>query len=173
MVRNTRILYSYLFAMALVFAACKDEESLTVEQALVGTWTISQANIEMSVGALSLSDYLVNELDFTPAEASALVSSIETELLTELSGSITFNSDDTYTSNIGGNPDSGTWDYSAFYEVILLDPGTSDAFELSILSIAKSNLVINLLQLLKRDLDDDGSTPDTSILVTATIQLTK
>ena len=158
----------------LLIAGCSDDgDELTPEQKLVGTWTFTDNEIDTFVGTQSLTDFIIDLLDLTPLEAAAVVAIYENELSSALVGTITFNSDKTYSSTIGGDPDTGTWELSANGSTLTLDKGTSDEIVLTVNSLSSTNLNITYEQTLTEDLDDEPGTPETSVLARATIELTK
>jgi hypothetical protein len=160
--------------MVLVIAGCDDDDDeLTPEQKLVGTWTITQAEVDMFVGTQSLTDFLVDVLDFTPVEAAAFVALFEDDLSTDLVGSITFNANNSYTANLGGDPGTGVWEISANGSTLTLDKGTADEVVLTVTSLTTTTLNVTLEQELTEDLDDEPSTPETSVLARATVEFTK
>ena len=172
-------LQQLLMIVLVVFAfACGDDDEgsdpppPTTEDMLVGTWTTSSINIELTVGEKSLADYLVEDLGWSEADANFYSQLFEAELESAVDGTLTFNDDGTYDSNFDDSPDEGTWSLSADDTTITLDAGTSDEVDITIVSITDTTLVVTLGDSEFDDLDDDPETPDEEITIVAEITLT-
>lgn len=161
--------------LVLFFAACSsdnDGDKMITADNLVGTWTTSSINVDASVGDQSLTDYLVNEIGLSPAEAAAQYGLFVAALQSEVTGSLTLNADNTYESSFGGSSDSGTWSLSSDEKTLTLNEG-SDVIEVTINSLSGNTLNATLGDVISEDLDNDAGTPDVDITVEATLTLTK
>ncbi|HMB63694.1 MAG TPA: lipocalin family protein [Eudoraea sp.] len=155
--------------------SCSDDDT-TAEKStmdlLVGTWTTSSVDIDATVEGQSLTDYLVNEVGLSENEAADQYALFEAALVSEVTGSLTLNADNTYESSFAGNSDSGTWSLSSDENTLTLLEGT-DAIVVTINSLTANTLSGSLGDDIMQDLDDDPGTPDETITVVATIILTK
>lgn len=165
----------YLMAVLFLFvAACSndDDSGAATSELLIGTWTTSAVDIDATVGSQTLVDYLVDEVGLTPAEAASQQALFLDSLEPEVSGSLTFNAYNTYTSSFGGGSDSGTWSLSGDGETLTLFEGTDDIV-VDVQSISPTNFVASLGDSFFVDIDDDPATPDVEVNVVATITMTK
>lgn len=168
-------LAGYLMAILLLFvAACSDDDDsgAGTSELLIGTWTSSALDIEATVGSQTLVDYLVDEVGLTPAEAASQQDLFFDSLEPEVTGSLTFIADNTYTSSFGGGSDSGTWSLSGDGDTLTLFEG-SDEIVVNILSISSTTFVASLGDSIFVDIDDDPGTADVEVNVVATITMTK
>ena len=169
----------YLFAFTLIglstFSACNndDEKENAANAALVGTWEESATTLEYTINDQSLLDYLVDELEMSEEEAEAyatLLEDIYGELLmSELT--VTFNSNNTYSSTVDGETGTGTYTLSADKKTITLDAGTQDESLMSVKSLTATQMVVAQELGFQDDLNEDGT--DEDILVSVEMTLNK
>lgn len=154
-------------------AGCdKSDDELSTAELLVGTWTTSAINVDAKVGSKSLVDYLIDDVGLSPEEAAAKYALFEAGLESELTGSLTLHSDQTYESAFGSGSDSGTWSLSADEKTLTLYEG-SDTIVITVNSVSGSTLNVTLGNDISQDLDDDMATPDETITAVADLTLTK
>lgn len=155
--------------------SCSDDDTAAAKSTmdlLIGTWTTSSVDIDATVEGQSLTDYLVNEVGLSESEAADQYALFEAALVSEVTGSLTLNADDTYESSFAGGSDSGTWSLSSDENTLTLLEGT-DVIVVTINDITANTLSGSLGDDIMQDLDDDPGTPDETITVVATIILTK
>ena len=161
----------------IVFTGCKDDDgnggTPTPADNLIGTWTVTNADITAMVGNQSLTDFFINVGGLDPASAALAYTLFETFFLAELNGSITFKNDNTYLSNFGGSPDDGTWSLSSDGKTLTLDAGTVDEIVIDVISLTSNSANMVISQSILEDLDDDPLTPDVPIDVEANMTLSK
>ncbi len=148
-----------------------DNESGTADL-LVGTWNTSDVDIDATVDNQSFIDYLVDEFDFTQEQAEFYYDLFISELESEITGTLKFNSDNTYESNFDDEIDNGTWSLSSDEKTLTLNDG-SENIVLTINSISSNTLNVTITDDFTEDLDDDPGTPDEIIEIEADITLTK
>lgn len=158
----------------VIFASSCDngDDQPTTAELLIGTWTTSTIVIDATVGTQSVTDYLINEVGLSPADAAAQYALFEAALQSEVTGSLTLNTDNTYASSFGGGSDSGTWSLSSDEKPLTLYEG-ADVIVITINSVSSSTLNATLGDDIAQDLDADTGTPDEIVTVEATITLTK
>jgi hypothetical protein len=170
---NVRLIY-ILGILFLFIAGCDDEEKVEkVGAELIGTWTVTNAEIDAMVGDQSLTDYFVNVGGLSPENAAIAYSLFELFFLAELNGTIEFRENNTYISNFGNDPDEGTWSLISDGNGLILDAGTDDEIIISITSLSSTTANLLFSQEIEEDLDDDPSTPEVPIDVDAYLELTK
>lgn len=149
-----------------------DDSNLTTKELLIGTWSVDNFDLNIKVGAQSLIDYLVEVEGISPSEASAQVEIFESFIEAEVTGTITFKSDNTYVSNFGDGSTSGTWSLSPDEKTLTLTEG-ADTTVLKINSITANTLRVAIAESSLEDLDEDPETPDVLISIEILITLTK
>lgn len=149
---------------SLILYSCKKDSN---KEDLVGAWTFDNATFSTMVGSQTFTDYLVSALGYTLAEAQAFETLFNEQTKQFFTGTFTIKSDNTYTSNMGGTPDSGTWTLSADRTKLTIDSDTDDPYTVDVIEITKSKLHFQTVGTISEDLNDDG----TNELITSTIDL--
>lgn len=178
--KTLRTLFLRLFIITLFvgLGACnKDDDgdgssNLTTSELLIGTWSVTDFDLDIQIGSQSLLDYLIEVEGLTPEEAAAQNAIFEAFLASEVTGTLTLNSDNTYVSDFGDGPTTGTWSLSADEKTLTLVEG-ADTIVITIVSITKTTLKATISETSAEDLDDDPLTPDVIVSVDATLTLTK
>ncbi|MBN1118026.1 MAG: DUF4923 family protein [Bacteroidales bacterium] len=129
------------------------------ESNLVGKWSITSSEMDISVGDLSLVDYIAESMDTTEAVAAAYAELFSQLLKSQMSGTFEFKSDGTYTANYGGGTDSGTWELNNDGNVITTDKGTDDETEMEVVKLTKDELIVRFTTSQEMDVNEDGN-PD-------------
>ena len=150
-----------------------DDGNLTTRELLIGTWSVSDFDLNIRVGNRTLIDYLVEVEGFSPDDAAAQVEFLEAILATELTGTITFRSDNTYVSNFGEGSTSGTWSLSGDEKTLTLTEEGTDNIVMAIISITSTTFRATISESSAEDLDDDPLTPDVIISLEILLTLTK
>jgi hypothetical protein len=166
--------FQFLIVILVVgVAACDDDgDELSTAELLIGTWTTSQIAIETTVGTQSLTDYLIDVVGLSPADAAIQSGLFESALTSEVTGTLTLNSDNTYESSFGGGSDSGTWSLSTDEKTLTLFEGL-DIILITINSISGNTLNATLGDDIPYDIDDNSGTPDVIVTAEANLTLTK
>ncbi len=169
----------WLLCLFITFglSSCNDDDDsadggAATAELLVGTWTVTDNEIRTFVGSQTLVEYLVDVEGLTQLEAEALVDFFESSLEPDLTGSLTLNADNTYSSDFVGGSDSGTWSLSADGTTLTLIEG-EDTIVITINSITSSTWNATLSDTFLVDVDSDPGTPDVSVRVEADVILTK
>jgi hypothetical protein len=174
MKKSTIALCRFLIVILVIgVAACKkDGDELSTAELLIGTWTTSEISIESHVGSQTVIDYLINVVGLSPTVAATQNGLFESALASEVTGSLTLNSDNTYASSFGGGSDSGTWSLSSDDRTLTLFEG-ADLIIITINSISGTQLKVTLGDNILQDLDSNPGTPDVLVTVEAELTLTK
>lgn len=146
--------------------------NLTTRELLIGTWSVTDFDLNIMIGSQTLIDYLIEVEGLTPEEAAAQNAIFEAFLESEVTGTLTLKSDYTYVSNFGDGSTSGTWSLSADEKILTLVEG-SDTIVLTINSISTTTLKLTISEDSLEDLDEDPATPDVIISIEANLTLTK
>lgn len=159
-----------------------DGEEAGEEAQFVGTWSVSDVDIEAMVGDQTLADFIIAAgLVESQAEAEVLITLLFTgPLEQELDGgTITLNADNTYTATFDdGDPSTddsevGLWSYDPDTMILTIDadePGIED-IEIKVVSISGNTMVVEQSETEEVDINEDGT--DEQIEVTITMTLTK
>lgn len=179
MKKFSNILYGlFVVAFLVGLTGCnKDDDgdgssNLTTRELLIGTWTVTDFDLEILIGSQSLLDYLIEVEGLSPEEAAAQNAIFEAFLVSEVTGSLTLKSDNTYVSNFGEGSTTGTWSLSADEKTLTLVEG-EDTIVITINSITATTLKATISETSQEDLDEDPETPDVIISIEALLTLTK
>ncbi|HLP73517.1 MAG TPA: lipocalin family protein [Bacteroidales bacterium] len=165
---NIRSLFLVLVAGTMLTACQKDKDNTTND--LVGVWTAGTITADTQVGGKPLIQYFT-DLGYSAADAQLYSNLFTTTIQQAFSGQITFKSDNTYTTNFGGQNDSGTWTLSPDGKQLTIDSSTDNPFVLNIESLTKNQLVVNWNETDNADINGDN-TPE-NITVKLRMTLTK
>jgi len=86
-------------------------------------------------------------------------------------GTITLKADNTYTSTMGGDPDTGTWSLSADGKKFTIDSDYDDPVTLDIIEQTANSLKLQMTQTETDDLNGDSI--DETVNIVVTINFTK
>jgi ABC-type proline/glycine betaine transport system substrate-binding protein len=161
---NIRIICLVLIA-GLAVASCKKDSSSTVTLA-GAAWTAGTPTFTAMVGTKTLTQYYTDVMLLTPAQAAQYTALVNVGLAQSFTGTITFKSDNTYTSNLGGTPDSGTWSLSADAKKLTITSGTSAPEIADVTVLTSTKLTVSLTDTINEDLNSDGIEEIISINVT-------
>ena len=154
-----------LFAGLFITSCSKDSDPAAD---LVGTWTFSNATFDAKVGTKTLTQYLMDDLGLTQAQAQQMMVLFTAQMQQAFTGTIEMKSDNTYTATIGGESDSGTWSLSADNTKLTIDSDTDSPVIFDILELTSHKVVLKGTESVEEDLNDD-SVPET---ITVTIEMT-
>lgn len=143
-----------------------------VAELLIGTWVTAGIVFDASVGLQSVTEYLINVVGLSPADAAARNAIFEAAQELELTVTLILNADNTYESYFAGGSDGGTWSLSADETTLTLLEGGSEIV-VTINAISETTLVGTMAGIIPYDLDGDPGTPDVEVSAVATLTLTK
>ena len=103
--------FALIILTGLILSSCSKKDSTPTEN-IIGTWTAGTYTFNAKVGDLTLTQYFITAMDLTEAEAAQYTALFNLMFQQQFSGTIQIKSDGTYTSDIGGTTDSGTWSLS-------------------------------------------------------------
>ncbi|HEX2920929.1 MAG TPA: DUF4923 family protein [Bacteroidales bacterium] len=157
-----RNLIIILLAGALITSCKKDEDK---EDDLIGTWNTTTATFDATIDDKPVLQYFV-DMGLSEADAQTAVGVFNTSLQSSFTGTITFRSDNTYTSNLGGQSDNGTWNLNAGRDKLTIDSATDDPFTLDVQTLTNSKMVLSWTEIGQEDLNDDNVPENISVDVT-------
>jgi hypothetical protein len=149
----------------IILSACTKDEAAKVD--LVGTWTAGTPTITIMIGTKTLMQYFTDVLGLSPTEAAQYNNLFTTGIQEGFTGTIQFKSDNTFTTNMGGEPDSGTWSLSDDGNKLTVDPATDVPMTFDIIELTANKLRFKMVESSSDDLNGD-EIPET---MTITIEL--
>jgi hypothetical protein len=161
---NIRIICFILIA-GLAITSCKKDSSSTVT--LTGaSWTAGTPTFTAMVGTKTLTQYYTDVMGLTAVQAAQYTAIVNLALMQSFTGTITFKSDNTYTANLGGTPDSGTWSLSADAKKLTIDSNTEAPQTLDVTVLTSNKLTVSLTDITSEDLNSDGINETMTVSVT-------
>ena len=169
---KTFALLSILIAF-VTYTGCNnnDENGNDVAQKFIGTWTVTNVDIQTDIGGQSVKDFLMN-LGVDETTATATETLLESMIGLNFTGTLTIKEDHTYETTFGGG-DDGTWSVNSAGDKITIDGGTVDEMIIDVVSITEHMLVASTGTTESYDLDNDPLTPDVDINITVEMTFTK
>lgn len=167
---NTKIIYAILIVSLAVASCSKDSDSNTVTLE-GGTWTAGTPTFTAMVGNKTLNQYFMDVMGLTTAQAAQYTAVANLALIQSFTGTIQFKSDNTYTANLGGTPDSGTWSLSADGKKLTIVSGAEPPETADVIELTSNKLTIAIISSESEDLNGD-SVPET-LTVNVTIPFTR
>jgi hypothetical protein len=145
--------FSLVLVTGLMFTSCK-KDSDPVDD-IVGSWLWQGATFDIMIGNQTLTQYLVEEGGYTVTEAEQLAGIYEQGLEDDFSGTIQVRDDQTYTSNFGGESDSGTWSLSSDRKKLTIDSGTEGSFVFDVAELTSSAMKLQATDTYSDDFNGD------------------
>lgn len=152
-----------------VLTSCKKSSSATED--IVGTWTAGTTSLTIMVGTKTLTQYFVDTYGITAEAAQVYSAAVEQSTKQEFAGTIKVNSNNTYTSTLGGKTETGTWSLSSDKTKLTVTPSNDTPTTFDVVELTSSKLHINITETTTEDLNSDG-TPET-ITVQADVSFSK
>jgi hypothetical protein len=165
---NIKIICVVLIAVLAVASCKKSSNTVTIEG---GTWTAGTPTLTAMVGTRTLTQYYTDVVGLTADQAAQFSALLNVALLQSFTGTIQFKSDNTYTANLGGQPDNGTWILSADGKKLTIDSSTADPVSGDITELTANKLTVAIIETTSEDLNNDGI-PET-ITLSVTIPFTR
>lgn len=93
-------------------------------------------------------------------QAAQYTAIVNATVLQSFTGTIQFKSDNTYTTNLGGTTDTGTWSLSSDAKKLTIDSNTDSPEVYDVTVLTSNKLTLKLTGTESEDLNSDG-TPET------------
>lgn len=151
--------------ISMAVTSCKKDSSTAVTLA-GGTWTAGTPTFTAMVGTKTLTQYYTDVVGLTAAQALQYSTIANLAIMQSFTGTIQFKSDNTYTANLGGIPDSGTWSLSADGKKLTIDSASAAPETADIIELSSSKLTVALSDTLSEDLNSDGTSEVITVNVT-------
>lgn len=163
---NTRN-YFLVLVTGIVLSSCSKDDVSTADN-LAGTWTVGTSSHTIMVGDKTLMQYYTGVMGMTTAQAQVFIDVYNLILQESFTGTIQLNSDNTYTSTLGGSADSGTWSLSSDNKKLTINSTADGPIIFDIISQTANSLELKAVDTVNDDLNGD-SIPE---LITITINVT-
>ncbi len=170
---KTLLLLGFLFTFISYTGCNDDDEGDNVATMLIGTWTITDAEIDSDIGGMSIKDFFINVGGLTEIEAEVFSSIFDAIMATTFTGTLQIKDDNTYVSNFGGEIEDGTWALNSDGDVLTIDGGTVDEMVINIISITSTTLVVTTDTEEFVDIDNEPLTPDVEVSLSMQLTLSK
>lgn len=157
----------------LLAPSCSKDEAADVASDLVGTWNITDVTVSITANDKDLIAYLVEDFGYDMVTANFLNDMFLDEMAGDISGTITFNKDNTYKVVTPDSEENGTWSVSDDGKKLTITETGYDPDVMTIVSLTSSTLIIGLpVETEMVDLDDvEGD--ETTLAVSMEMKLTK
>lgn len=165
---NQGILF-IVFASVMILSSCKKDSSSA--DAIVGTWTAGTPTYTAMVGTLTLHQYFTDVM-MLPADQTALAEAFFTASLDQnFTGTVQIKSDNTYSSNLGGTTDTGTWSLNSGRTMLTITPTSGDPMTFTVVELTSTKLHVQAVETITQDLNSDGT--DETIVISLDFSFTK
>lgn len=171
MKKNYLNLRNYILVLitGLILSSCSKDATLTDN--LTGTWTAGTSTFTAMVGDKTLTQYFTEVMLLTMNEAQLYTNLYNGLIQQSFTGTIQIKSDNTYTSTLGGEADTGTWSLTADGKKLTIVSSTDDPMTFDIIELTSSKLQLQLLESISEDFNGDD-TPEL-ININVVINFTK
>jgi hypothetical protein len=153
---NFRYLF-LVFITGIILSSCSKDDNT---DAIVGTWTAGTSTVSVMVGSQTLVQYALAEMGLTADEAAAFEALVDQSLKQLFTGTIQIKSDKTYTSNLGGTTDTGTWSLNSDRTELTINSTTDGPMTYEVIELTSSKLHLHAIETAPYDLNGDD-TPET------------
>ncbi len=143
-----------VISMSLVFTTACEKEDEGITASIVGSWTITETTMDMTIDGVSWIDYMVNELGWTAETAEIEWTEMQSE--TDMEGTVEFKDGGVFTSAFEDeDPESGSWTLD--HEKLTINVEGDDTMVFEVITLSESKLVIKLTEIDSDDMDQDGT----------------
>ncbi len=166
------LIWLFIFGTFLITGCNNDDEPVNNGAIdLVGEWTATNVSVSMTVDGTPLAQWLQEAMDLSDAEAQEYAD-LFAEEMSGMTGTITFNEDNTYTAHFGDDPEeSGTWEFINNNQTLILTEGDDDSpMELNVITLTETTLKVGIEEVESEDMNDDGTKEDLVINMELTFE---
>jgi hypothetical protein len=169
---KSALIFSLVLSIVIGNSCKKDEETNEAINNLLGTWTINNSDVNLSVDGVDLVTYMVDNFGYSQQEAETLVSYFKLAIGADSQGTINFKDDNTYQLINSDGEENGSWSVNDEGSILTLE-FAGEVDNLNIVSLTSSNLKLTVpTESEEVDLDDDGDV-ETTVDVDIELNLSK
>lgn len=155
----------------LFLSSCSKKETFSSDN-LIGNWVVGPSTFSAKVGDMTMTQYLTSVMHLSGTAEQTYIQGINQTMQQSFSGHIQLNQDNTFTANMGGIADSGTWSLSADNKKLTLDSGSYTGMRtFDILNLSSAKLQVQIIEAVTQDLNGDSI--DETINIDCVLNLTK
>ena len=151
-------IWIFITGVVLISGCNNDEPEDQAKLDLIGTWTATEVSVGITVNGTPLLQWIQDALDLSDTEAQGFAELFIQELASSLSGTATFNADNSYSLQLGNDPvENGTWLLSNNNQILILTQSNNETSELEVITLNATTLKLGFEETETDDLDDDGT----------------
>ena len=144
-----------ILVTGVILTSCEKDKD-NPEANLTGTWATGTSTFAAKVGDKTITQYFTDVMGLTASDAQLYTNLFNLTMQQSFSGTITLKSDKTYTSNLGGQADSGTWSLSPDSKKLTIDSATDPPIILDVVKLTATELQVRWSESGSEDLNDDN-----------------
>ena len=154
-----------VIGISFVFTTACDKDEVGITASIVGSWTVSETSMDMTIDGISWLDYMVNELGLTSEIAETSWAEIQSE--TDMEGIVEFKDEGVFTTEwVGDAPELGTWILDGNNLTINVEGDDTMVFD--VITLSDTQLVIKNTETESEDMDQDGTEETMEIVMQLT-----
>lgn len=174
--KNTLSKLGFIFTLVLsiiIVTSCnKESEGEKATNDLLGTWTFSGTDVELTANGQDIIDYMTSDFGYTQEQAQMLVDIYTAGIEAGNTGTINFKDDNTYHMVSPDGNEDGTWSMSEDGNTLTVK-FEQETDNLTVVSLSSSALTLKLPSETEEvDFDDDGDN-ETTLEIKMELKLTK
>lgn len=171
-VQNLAILCFLSFGILFSTSCSKEDANEETTNDLLGTWTVGQSTVDLTVGGVDLVEHMTTTLEIPQQQADLIVSFFTTAMQQGSVGTITFKDDNSYQFVNAEGTENGTYSIGNDGQTLTLNY-ENEVENLTIVSQSSSSMQLALPQESEEvDLDGDDVN-ETTIDINMTLNLSK
>ncbi len=151
---SLRIFFLILIA-GLILSGCNKDTKDTPLDNIIGTWTAGTHTFTVMIGTKTLTQYFIEVAGMSESDAQLYTSYFNQAVQQSSTGTIQIKSEGTYTTNLGGETDTGTWSLSSDGKILTIDSSTDDPFTAEIVELTSSKLRFKMSESMSEDMNND------------------
>ena len=159
-----------LFALAIigisfVFTTACEEDEVGITASIIGSWTVTETSMEMTIDGVSWLDYMVNELEMSLEIAETTWAEIQTE--SDMVGTVKFEDEGLFSTEWeDDDPESGTWTLDG--NNLTINVVGDDTMIFEVITLSETQLVIKQTETEIEDMNQDGTEETMEIVIQMT-----
>jgi len=150
-------IFGVILLSGFVMSSCgKDDDVIEDDAEIAGSWTLASTDLNAMVGNKTLSAYLVEDAGYGVIEAQLAIVVFKRVVEDSFAGDLQLKSDNTYTSNLGGENETGTWSLSSDRKQLTIDPDSDVPSTMEVKELTSGSLKLEGSKTVSEDLNKDA-----------------
>lgn len=143
-----------VISISLVFTTGCEKEDEGITASIIGSWTVTETSMDMTIDGVPWLNYMVNELGMTSETAELDWAEMQAE--TDMEGTVEFKDGGIFTSAWeDDDPELGSWTLDN--EKLTINVEGDDTMVFDVITLSETQLVIKLTETDSEDMDQDGT----------------